>query len=148
MPDIGKLLKEEIKRLALRSARPLHRNLKKDVAQLKHAVAALKKENARLAKTCAALAGNMRGTLARPAALPEKKLEQLRIGPKLILAQRKRLDLSRADFAKLLGVSAGAVVSWESGKVRPRENVKGALAAIRGMGKRQARQRLEVLSGN
>ena len=148
MPDIGKLLKEEIKRLALRSSRPLHKNMKKDVALLKHAVAALKKENARMAKTCAALSEHMRGALAQSPALPEKTLGRLRIGPKLILAQRKRLDLSRVEFAKLLGVSAGAVVSWESGKVRPRENVKAALAGIRQMGKSQARQRLQVLSGN
>jgi len=148
MPDIGKLLKEEIRRVALRSARPLHAKLKKDLAQLKRSCAALKKENSRLLKDVERLQGHLRGTLHALPQISEKKLENMRIGPKLVLAQRKRLGLSRVEFAKLLGASAGAVVSWESGRVRPRENMKAALAGVRKLGRRAAREKLRLLSGS
>lgn len=147
MPDIGKLLKEEIRRLALRSARPLHAKLKKDLAQFKRLCAALKKENARLSKDMHRLRGHLRGALPALPSVPEKKLAGMRIGPKLVQAQRRRLGLSRVEFAKLLGASAGAVVSWESGRVRPRENVKAALAGVRRLGRRAAREKLRLLSG-
>jgi len=148
MPDIGKLLKDEIRRLALRSARPLHAKLKKDLAQLKRLCAGLKKENARLARDHQRLQAHLRGALPALPAVPEKNLAGMRIGPKLVLAQRKRLGLSRVEFAKLLGVSAGAIVSWESGRVRPRENVKAALAGVRKLGRRAAREKLSLLSGS
>ncbi|HOX23753.1 MAG TPA: helix-turn-helix domain-containing protein [Elusimicrobiales bacterium] len=148
MPDIGKLLKEEIKRLAQRSLRASQLKLKKDVVELKRAASALKKENARLLRELGKIKTHLRGAMPALHAHSGKKPEEIRIGPKLVLAQRKRLGLSREEFAKLLGVSAGAVVSWEMGKVRPRENIKPLLASVRKLGRRTARERLELLSSH
>jgi transcriptional regulator with XRE-family HTH domain len=43
------------------------------------------------------------------------------------------------------GVSALTIYSWESGKSRPRKKQLAGLAAVRRLGKREARKRLEML---
>ena len=68
-----------------------------------------------------------------------------RLSPRLIRVGRARLGLSREGFAKLVGVSAGAVVAWEGGHSKPREEARKALIAVRKLGKREARWRLEAL---
>lgn len=60
---------------------------------------------------------------------------------------RKRLGLSAADTGKLLGVSGLTVYKWEGGQARPRARYLPAIAALLGMGKREAAKRLAELSG-
>ena len=62
-----------------------------------------------------------------------------------LAAQRRKLGLSAADFATLLGVSGQSVYKWEHGEARPRARQLEAIAALRGVGKREAQQRLETL---
>jgi DNA-binding transcriptional regulator YiaG len=83
-----------------------------------------------------------------PPAADKEALEGARMSPRLVRSQRARLGLSREAFAKLVGVSAGAVVNWEGGKSKPREEARAALIAVRQLGKREARWRLETLSAN
>ena len=146
MPNLASILKEEIRRLSRRSCRPMYVQIKKDVAALKRTVAALKQDNQKLLKDNARLMADLHGRMTALPAVTETEARQVRIGPKLILAQRKRLDLSRLDFAKLLGVSAGAVMTWETGRSKPKQKVKAALAAIRKLGKRAAQERLKILA--
>jgi len=40
----------------------------------------------------------------------------------VVHAQRKRLGLSAADYAKLIGVSSLTVYNWEHGRTRPRQS--------------------------
>jgi DNA-binding transcriptional regulator YiaG len=58
---------------------------------------------------------------------------------------RARLGLTQAQFGKLLGVSAQAVVQWASrgGRIRMRKTTLAALARIQNIGKREAWRRLE-----
>jgi DNA-binding transcriptional regulator YiaG len=146
MPNLGTILNEEIRRLSRRSCRPLYAQVKKDVAMLKHMVAALKRDNQKLLKDNARLMADLHSRMTALPAVSESEARQIRIGPKLILAQRKRLELSRQDFAKLLSVSAGAVLTWETGRSRPKPKVKAAFAALRKLGKRAAQERLEILA--
>jgi DNA-binding transcriptional regulator YiaG len=44
----------------------------------------------------------------------------------------------------LVGVSAQTIYNWEAGKSRPRQQQLAALAAVRGMGKRQIKERLDA----
>jgi DNA-binding transcriptional regulator YiaG len=53
--------------------------------------------------------------------------------------------LSAADFATLLGVSGQSVYKWEHGESRPRARQLEAIAAVRGIGKREAAARLDKL---
>jgi DNA-binding transcriptional regulator YiaG len=63
-----------------------------------------------------------------------------------VIAQRKRLALSAADFGKLIGVSGHTVYKWEHG-TRPRKAQLAAFAAVRKFGKTEANARLEQLRG-
>lgn len=70
--------------------------------------------------------------------------KQLRFSPTRLAAQRKKLGLSAREFGQLIGVSALSVYKWEQGKARPRAKQLGAMASIRGIGKREAAARLEA----
>ena len=61
-------------------------------------------------------------------------------------SQRKRLGLSAADYAQLVGVSAQSIYNWEREIARPRKEQIAVLAALRGMGKREAQARLRQLA--
>jgi len=52
-------------------------------------------------------------------------------------------DVSKAkDYGKLIGVSGLTVYHWEAGKAKPRRRQLPAIAAVRGLGKREAAARL------
>jgi DNA-binding transcriptional regulator YiaG len=55
---------------------------------------------------------------------------------------RKKLDLSAADFGKLLGVSGASIYLWEEGKTRPCDKNMPAIARLRAMGKKSAMEAL------
>lgn len=60
------------------------------------------------------------------------------------------LGLTQAEFAKLVGVSTLTVSKWESaeGRIQLRRRPLAAFAGIRGMGKRDAKEKLAAPSGN
>ena len=71
-------------------------------------------------------------------------VENVRFPARSVAAQRRRLELSAADYAKLVGVSGLTIYNWESGKTRPRQEQLAALVAVRGIGKKEAQRRLEL----
>jgi DNA-binding transcriptional regulator YiaG len=105
------------------------------IAQLKRRTQALEQQVKRLGKA---------GGRAAPQPAEDETSRQVRFSAKSLAAQRKRLGLSAAALARLLGVSALSVYKWESGNTRPRAKQIQAIAALRGMGKREAAQRLEA----
>jgi len=70
-----------------------------------------------------------------------------RYSAKGLAKQRQKLGLSAADMGTLLGVSAQTVYNWEAEKSRPRQAQLASISALRGVGKRQAKARLEALAG-
>lgn len=62
-------------------------------------------------------------------------------------SNRKRLGLSAADFGLLVGASGQSVYAWETGKSRPRAQNLAAIAALRGVGKKEVASRLAALKG-
>ena len=58
----------------------------------------------------------------------------------------QQLGLSAADYGRLVGVSALTIYNWESGKSRPRRAQFAAIVAVRGIGKREAADRLASLA--
>ena len=148
MPNIGILLKDEFNRLARRVSRQADARLKKDIVFLKHQVAELKRTALQLKHDNAKLMADLKGRLAAPPTAAPKDLAHARLSPRLIRSGRARLGLSRDGFAKLIGVSAGAVVAWEGGRSKPRDAARKALIAVRKLGKREARWRLETMSSN
>lgn len=144
MPNIGTLLKSEISRIARKEVRAETQQLKKSVTQYRGQIAQLKRRVQALEQQLRRQ-GRQASRTPSPAAgggEDEDGGPNLRFSAKGLAAQRKRLGLSAASVAKILGVSALSVYKWESGKTRPRAKQIEAIATLRGMGKREAQQRL------
>lgn len=145
MPNIANVLKAEIARVAKKEVRTDTESLRKAVALYRHEIAALKKRLAQVEKDVKR-SGRRRSPEVAPVE-PQTEVggRQLRFSATRFAAQRKKLGLSAADFAKLLGVSSLSVYKWESGQTRPRRAQLQAIAAARNLGKREALARLEQL---
>ena len=142
MPNIMSVLKQEIVRLARKETRGQTQILKKMSAQYRRDIAALKRQVVKMQGQTAVLEKSL---LKKLPPAPAAEGQQIRFTAKGLRAQRKRLNLSAADYAKLLGVSGLSVYKWESGSTRPRQAQVAALAALRGMTKKEAAARLAVL---
>ena len=140
MPNIGNVLKTEIARVARKELRAELLALKKSVAQYRSQIAQLKRRMQAMEQQVKRV-GRSAGR-AQPAEPAEEGSSSLRFSAKGFAAQRRRLGLSAAAVAQLLGVSALSVYKWESGKTRPRARQLEAIASLRRMGKREAAARL------
>ncbi|MEX0885217.1 MAG: helix-turn-helix transcriptional regulator [Phycisphaeraceae bacterium] len=78
---------------------------------------------------------------------PAEAAEQVRFSPKWLKAHRQKLGLSQEDYGNLAGVSGLTIYNWETGKTKPRQQQLAGWATIRGLGRREARKRLELLEG-
>lgn len=139
MPNLATLLKSEISRIARKEVRAETQAFKKASAQYRSDIAALKRRIAGLESTLKKLdktSSRNRKTAEEPAQLP------LRFRVDGFATLRKKLGLSAADMARLLGVSAQSVYHWESGKSKPRAGQLAAIAQVRKLGKREAAARL------
>jgi DNA-binding transcriptional regulator YiaG len=146
MPNIAVVLKEEIARLARKEVRAQTQEFKKASAQYRSHIASLRKRVESLErqlKRVSKTAG--RSAPAAAAAEAGDDATSRRFSSKRLGAQRQKLGLSAADFATLLGVSGQSVYKWEHGESRPRARQLEAIAALRGIGKREAAARLEKL---
>ncbi len=145
MPNIASVLKEEIVRLARKELRQETEGLKKASAQYRSEIAALKRRVTTLEKQVSRVdkraPGKTTAETASPSATP------VRFSAKGLTTQRQRLGLSAAAMGTLLAVSAQTIYNWEAGSTRPREPQVAAIAALRGIGKKQAGERLKVLAG-
>ena len=145
MPNIAALLKDEIARIARKEVRAQTEDVRKASAHYRTHIAALRKriddlerELKRVRRTAvrsepAASNGDDEGGMHR------------RFSATRLAAQRHKLGLSAADFAALVGVSGQSIYKWEHGEARPRAKQLEAIAALRGIGKREAAARLEQL---
>jgi len=148
MPNIASVLKEEIARVSRKQLRAQTEALKKASSQYRSQIAELKRRMQALEQQVKRLSrGGGRGAAAAAAAAAPQADggKQIRYSAKSLASQRRRLGLSAASLAKLLGVSALSVYKWESGNTRPRQKQIEAIANLRGMGRREAQKRLEEL---
>jgi DNA-binding transcriptional regulator YiaG len=142
MPNIASVFKSETARLARKEAKALVEPLRKANAQYRREIAQLKRELQAMKRDVAYLNTQEQKRLSKPAPIPPAK--EMRFSPEWLKAHRNRLKLSAADYAELVGVSAQTIYSWEHGKSKPRQEQLAALAAVRGIGKREAIRRLEI----
>ena len=145
MPDVAAVLKEEITRLARREVKQQLGPLKKTITEQRRTIAELRRQVAALARNQAFLQQQEKRRLAEA---PEASAaEGVRFSPRWVKADRKRLGLSAKDYGLLVGASAQTIYSWESGKSKPRATALAGWANVRGIGKREAVRRLELLEG-
>jgi DNA-binding transcriptional regulator YiaG len=145
MPNIAKVLREEIQRLAKRQVRAALRPVRRDTVRLKKNVAELRRQMTTLNRTSRELVKTVTPVVAIKET--EKAMERaatLRPTSTGLKKLRARLGLTQAQFGKLLGVSGQAVVRWASqeGRIRMRKTTLSALAGIQTIGKRDAWRRL------
>lgn len=143
MPNVAAVLKEEIRRLSRKEIREQVGPLKSAVADLRRTVAQLKRENVELQRRATFLEKREKSRLEEEPTKSEA--EGRRFSPKWVLADRKRLGFSAKDYALLVGVSPLTIYNWEKGKSRPQAKQLASLAAVRGIGKREALRRLELM---
>ena len=138
MANLAGVLKDEIRRLARKEARAELAASKKAVAQHRKDIAALKRDKTEQARKIASLEKAL--GKAQPAA--NGAGSAVRFSPKWLRAHREKLELSAADYAKLVGVSGLTIYNWEKGKTKPRAQRLEQWAKVRGLGKREAWRRL------
>lgn len=142
MPNIASLLKAEISRLSNKAARQHTAKAHATATSLRKQVSGLRKQLQALEREVAAL--RRQAGRARPQAAEEgEDGPRARFSAKGLRSLRNRLGLSAEEFGRLLDVGAQTVYNWESEKTRPRAAQVPALAALRKIGKREARARLE-----
>ena len=143
MPNFATALKKEIVRLARKEIRSQTGVTKRAATQHRRDLAALKRAVAELRKEVAFLAAQEKRRVQRQPV--EDRSEGVRFSPRWLKLHREKIGLSAADYGKLVGVSSLTIYNWESGKARPRPRLLPALAAVRGLRKREALKRLELL---
>jgi DNA-binding transcriptional regulator YiaG len=147
MPNIASVLKSEIARVARKEVKGDMQELKKATAQYRSHIAALRRRITELERDVKRLgkASTRQSPDREDGAQDTDGRSGLRFSARGLAAQRKRLGLSAAATAALLGVSGQSIYKWEEGKTRPRASQLPAIAALRKMGKREANARLAAL---
>jgi DNA-binding transcriptional regulator YiaG len=145
MTTLALALKDEIRRLARKEIKAQTGRTARAVARYRHEIARLKRQQREHEKKIVFLEVQAHKTLHSPAAVAELNGDA-RFSARSAKAQRQRTGLSAADFAKLVGVSSLTIYNWEHNKTHPREEQFAALVAVRGLGKREAQTKLELLA--
>jgi DNA-binding transcriptional regulator YiaG len=148
MPNIAKMLKDEMQRISRKEVKAATASLRQDVVTLKRTAADHKRRIAqleRLNRQLIARSDKRGGSLTR---VSVEEVEKARISGKMIRSIRKRLGLSQADFAKLVSVSAQSVFQWEhkAGRLDFRGQTKTAILSLRKLKKKEALAQLEKMA--
>ena len=145
MSNIVKILKAEIARISKKEAKSATHAIGKSNTWLRKTVADLKKRLVQLEKDNKRLTGVIKKyEVQAPQKLGEDEGKKARFTSRGIQSLRKKLRLSQADFGKLLGTTPHAVYLWEKkqGALSLRDKTKAAILSIRGLGAREAKEKL------
>ena len=145
MSNLAATLKQEIIRLARRTMRAEIAALKKQSVQYRRDIAALKRQAQAQTQELAFLRKQEKKRLSHEPAPDDG--QDARFSPQWLKSHRARLGLSADDYAKLVGVSALSIYNWEHDEANPKAPQRARLAAVRGIGKREALKRLEMMEG-
>jgi DNA-binding transcriptional regulator YiaG len=133
VPNLAGVLKNEIRRLARKEVRASVMPLRRLVATMRRRIA----EQRRLIAEMERLAKRSAVSRREEAAATSDDGQQIRFSPQWVKAHRKKLKMSRKEYAKLVGVSAQSIFGWESGRTRPRRRALESWRKLRSMGTRE-----------
>jgi DNA-binding transcriptional regulator YiaG len=145
MPDIASTLKAEISRIARKEIRNETEDFKKASAQYRASIAALRRRIDALERELKR-AGKQPPRQQASREVDAESSVTRRFSASRLAATRKKLGLSAADFGALIGVTGQSIYKWETGVARPRAKQLEAIASVRGIGKREAADRLQALA--
>ncbi len=146
MPNLQSVLREEIQRLARREVRSELEATRKAMAQHRREIAELKRRSTALERTVSYLQSRETKRLKAGPSQAEPP-PGTRFSVQSLKAQRRRSGLSQEDYASLVGVSSSTIYNWESGSTKPSGKHLATLVSLRGIGKREATKRMELLGG-
>ena len=147
MSTLSSALKTEISRVTRKILRDELLALKKSSHAYRSEIAALKRDVKELRAQLRAqgkVAKKVAPPEQAPAAEPGRRTRAF--SPERFAAQRAKLGVSQAEMAKLLECSTLSVARWETGKAVPRAAQAERIAGLRGLGKREAAQRLAAVN--
>ena len=144
MPRLAEVLRGEIIRVSRREARTATAGIREAKVKLTKTVADLKRKIAKLQGENKWLMAAERKRLAQKPQIAPEISKRTRLTSKGIRRLRKRLGLSQAELAKLVGASTQTVHMWETkkGPLRLRGNTLAAVLSAREMGAREAKRRI------
>ena len=144
MPDIKGVFQEEVKRLAKREIKTATASLLKTVMELKRKVAVLERALAAAGKEPVKEKITVNVPAVKAVETEEKtvKGKKSRFSGKKIIRLRKRLHLSQAELAELVGVNMFSVSHWELGKNLPRQAQQEKLEELRTLPRKVLQERL------
>jgi DNA-binding transcriptional regulator YiaG len=147
MPNLANVLKAEVARLARKELRGETDSLRKTVSSQRAELAALKRRLSELEKSVSTLTRAAAKSKARDkaSATQDEAGSTARFSASGMASNRRRLGLSAAEFGLLVGTTGQSIYAWEAGKSKPRTKNLAAIAALRGIGKREVAARLEQL---
>jgi len=143
MPNIATVLKEEIVRLARKEIRRQTNVLRKASAQYRRDIAEMKRRVSDLQRKVVPLEKQVLRNA--PTQFPEADAQHVRFTAKGRRSHRERLELSAANYGKLIGVTGQTIYSWEQETSRPRKQQAVRIASLRHLGKREAQVCLEQM---
>jgi DNA-binding transcriptional regulator YiaG len=144
MPKLAEVLRGEIIRISRREARTATAGIREAKVKLTKTVADLKRKIAKLQGENKWLMAAERKRLAQKPQIAPEISKKARLTSKGIRRLRKRLALSQAELAKMLGTSTQTVHMWETkkGPLRLRGNTLAVVLSAREMGAREAKRRI------
>ena len=147
MPDLAKVLKEEIQRLARKETKASTASLRKDTATLKRAIADHKRRIAILERDNRRLLTRARKSLEGSVKASDEEIKTSRVTAKMIRGLRDKFGLSQAEMALLLEVSSQTVYQWEhkKGRLTFRGHSKAAIVELRKLSVAEVATRLTRL---
>jgi DNA-binding transcriptional regulator YiaG len=141
LAKIEMAIREAITRGARKHVRSAATPLRRDVRRLRQALRELRAQVAALREVAARWTASQAGRGWQPP-VSEEEARGARLSASLIRKLRKRLALTQAGVARLVGVSAAAVVQWERGRATPAGKNRAALVGLRRLGRREAKRLL------
>ncbi|MDB5972562.1 MAG: family transcriptional regulator [Hydrocarboniphaga sp.] len=142
MSDIAGLLKTEIIRLSKKVIRQYVDPIQKATTLHKRQLSDLNKQLQQAQREIKKL---QRVGATQAASAPAEESTKVRFTAKGFVTLRNRLGLSAREMALLLDVSLQTIYNWEAQKSSPRSEQVKAIAKLRGIGKKEAKLRLEQL---
>ena len=143
MRNLVQALKSEITRLAKKEVKAQTAALRAASSKYRHEISDLKRVTKDLERRLALMDRQERKRAEKPP--PVDLAEGRRFSAKGLRSHRARLGLSAEDYGLLAGVSGQMIHKYEQGRTKPRRAQVAKLVTMRGVGKREARLRLQQL---
>ncbi len=144
MQDLIHALRSEITRLANKEIKGQTGVLRAASARYRREIADLKRVTKDLDNRLAHIEQQELKRVRKP---PSPDLaEGRRFSARGLKSHRAKLGLSAEDYGQLAGVRGQMIYKYERGETKPRKAQIAKLVAVRELGKKEARRRLELLS--